>query len=84
MSEAGRIPTFLGLMLQKGRQRVNESTEMCEILPVKDKETEKNKAGWGDSDQGQFGVLCLVAQLCLTLCDPIDCSPPGSSVHGIL
>ena len=26
---------------------------------------------------------CLVAQLCLTLCDPKDCSPPGSSVHGI-
>ena len=26
----------------------------------------------------------LVAQLCLTLCDPVDCSPPGSSVHGIL
>ena len=25
----------------------------------------------------------LVAQLCLTLCDPVDCSPPGSSVHGI-
>ena len=23
-------------------------------------------------------------QLCLTLCDPIDSSPPGSSVHGIL
>ena len=28
--------------------------------------------------------LCLVAQSCLTLCDPMDCSPPGSSVHGIL
>ena len=27
---------------------------------------------------------CLVAQSCLTLCDPIDGSPPGSSVHGIL
>ena len=25
-----------------------------------------------------------VAQSCLTLCDPMDCSPPGSSVHGIL
>ena len=25
-----------------------------------------------------------VAQLCPTLCDPMDCSPPGSSVHGIL
>jgi len=23
-------------------------------------------------------------QRCRTLCDPIDCSPPGSSVHGIL
>ena len=26
----------------------------------------------------------LVAQSCLTLCKPTDCSPPGSSVHGIL
>ena len=25
---------------------------------------------------------CLVAQLCPTLCDPMDCSPPGSSVLG--
>ena len=23
-------------------------------------------------------------QLYLTLCDPMDCSPPGSSIHGIL
>ena len=29
-------------------------------------------------------MLCLVAQLYLTLCDPMDCSLPGSSVHGIL
>ena len=27
---------------------------------------------------------CLVTQLCQTLCEPMDCSPPGSSVHGIL
>ena len=26
----------------------------------------------------------LVTQSCLTFCDPMDCSPPGSSVHGIL
>ena len=25
----------------------------------------------------------LVAQSCLTLCNPVDCSLPGSSVHGI-
>ena len=30
--------------------------------------------------------LCAysVAQSCPTLCNPMDCSPPGSSVHGIL
>ena len=26
--------------------------------------------------------VCLVAQLCLTLCDPADHSPPGSSFMG--
>ena len=26
---------------------------------------------------------CSVAKSCLTLCDPMDCSTPGSSVHGI-
>ena len=24
-----------------------------------------------------------VAQLCLTLSDPMDCGPPGSSIHGV-
>ena len=28
-----------------------------------------------------WSVLCLVDQLCTTLCDPMDCSPPGSSAH---
>ena len=26
--------------------------------------------------------LCLVVHLCLTLCNPVDYSPPGFSVHG--
>ena len=29
-------------------------------------------------------VKVLVTQSCLTLCDPVDCSPPGFLVHGIL
>ena len=41
--------------------------------------------------QGQFNLFpfwfwccCLsVIKSCPTLCDPMDCSPPGSSVHGI-
>ena len=28
--------------------------------------------------------ICLVTQSCLTLCSPVDCSPPGSSVCEIL
>ena len=29
--------------------------------------------------------MCIcVAQLCLTLCNPMDCRPPGCSIHGIL
>ena len=30
-----------------------------------------------------YCCCCLVAKLCPTLWDPMDCSPPGSSVHGI-
>ena len=37
---------------------------------IKDYETEKMKV--------------LVAQSCLTLCSTMDCSLPGSSVHGLL
>ena len=30
-----------------------------------------------------YSQYVLVAQLCLTLCDSMDCNLPGSSVHGI-
>ena len=51
--------------------------------------------GWGHTREGSSGtvssipikrlenVKVLVAQSCLTLCDSMDCSPSGSSVHGI-
>ena len=32
---------------------------------------------------GPMTVNVKIAQSCPTLCDPVDCSPPGSSVHGI-
>ena len=35
-----------------------------------------------DIRERAFQAVCLVTQLCLTLCDPKDCSPPDSSVHG--
>ena len=37
----------------------------------------------GEQTEGLI-IIALVAQSCLTLCDPMDGSPPGSSVHGIL
>ena len=37
---------------------------------------------WSTSSERKVNVL--VAQLCQTLCDPMDCSPLGSSVHGLL
>ena len=37
-----------------------------------------------DSNVSKVAILmCVRAQLCPTLCDPMDCSPPRSSVHGI-
>ena len=38
----------------------------------------------GLEQRGQRARAWLVTQSCPTLCDPMDCSPPGSSVHGIL
>ena len=32
----------------------------------------------------EWSVLSLVAQSCPTLCNPMDCNLPGSSIHGIL
>ena len=32
----------------------------------------------------ESGFCCLVAKSCLTLCNPMDCDLPGSSVQGIL
>ena len=36
------------------------------------------------TDNMSMSVSVLIAQLCPTLCNPMDCSPPGSPVHGIL
>ena len=44
---------------------------MCELNSPLPNSRNTNKCG--------AAVLCLVAQLCLTLCDPMDCSLPGSS-----
>ena len=39
---------------------------------------------WAAARQASLRKESEVAQSCPTLCDPVDCSLPGSSVHGIL
>ena len=56
-------------------------TQVLIILP---------KPGWNKEKQTwsyeplKVKVKVIVAQSCPTLCDPMDCGLPGSSVHGIL
>ena len=38
----------------------------------------------GPSIDDAISRVCVCTPSCPTLCDPIGCSPPGSSVHGIL
>ena len=38
----------------------------------------------GEYHYTYINYMCLVTQSCLTLCNPMECSPPVSSVHGIL
>ena len=54
---------------------VDGNVKQCNILSV----PQKVKHGLSMKK-----VKVLVAQLCPTLCDPMNCSPPGFSVHGIL
>ena len=36
-------------------------------------------------EKSKYHMRCAtLLQLCLTLCDPMNCSPPGFSIHGIL
>ena len=42
----------------------------------------KLKKAWNSSSPISNSTRSIT-QSCLTLCSPVDCSPPGSSVHGI-
>ena len=59
---------------QTSSWRAREATPSVLLVSV----TMTNSA-WQWENMG----VCSVAQSCLTLCDPMDCSPPGSSVYGI-
>ena len=70
-------------MFMGGRSRVrNNQSEATKILAERKKE-DQWKLGIRKA-KGIVKVKVLVAQLCLTLCDPMNYSLPGSFVHGNL
>ena len=46
--------------------------------------TTRNQGGEESGNESlTYGLMrAQLLQSCPTLCDPMDCSPPGSSVHG--
>ena len=51
------------------------------LFETKDKANAPSPLGHG---QAAMKIVKVLVTQCLTLYDPMDCSPPGSSVHGIL
>ena len=72
--------------MQAGGQ-ARERPDCCCVSLGHEKALKARLAGICDPPWDLYEVsgadLVLVAQLCLTLCDLMSCSPPGSSVHGI-
>ena len=52
------------------------------VCPLMD--TNKRLMEAPDRRDWLWGKVKVKVKSCPTLCDPVDCSPPGSSVHGIL
>ena len=64
-----------------------EYTYLCKSLP---EHRIAERKGWADAlscdpvcGSSYSSPCCSLTKSCPTLCNPTDCSPPGSSVHGI-
>ena len=86
--QSGRVPTavLLGtqfmeetIMFLTGRSKTSYWGPWKEWQPPCDSGLLQQ-----EENGGHRSVCVLVTQSCLTLCDTMDCSPPDSSVHGIL
>ena len=74
-----------GLIIQVGLTRrdiIQKVNKLMVVVPIADflmiVETEHDIL---EGNKDHHGVL--LAESCPTLSDPMDCGPPGSSVHGI-
>ena len=77
----------LPFLFSKGYSQTRDWTQVswiaCRLFTIwATREVQKNDTG--PAGYGNGVAVVVVAQSCLTLCDPMDCNLPGSSVHGIL
>ena len=61
-----------------GSRKSQRSEEMCSMDVVKKADRKPHRSSWAQA------AAAKSLQSCLTLCDPIDGSPPGSPNPGIL
>ena len=71
-------PVFLPGKSHGQRSLVGYSPQGCKESGM----TERLNNNKLDEFMKKTCVCVLVAQSCPTLCDPVNCSPPGSSIHG--
>ena len=73
--------------IYNGALLMHKKEQNCFIFRDMDRLRDPHTEGGESERVEQIPYLCMYVlslQLCPTLCDPMDCSPPGSSVHGIL
>ena len=66
---------------------MHKKEQNCFIFRDMDRLRDSHTEGSESEKEKQISYVCmymLSLQLCPTLCDAVDYSPPGSSVHGIL
>ena len=68
----------------QGRNRLEAPEVQPETLTRLPRAGAKWRVRRAEPDAEVLLLVCSVTQSRLTLCDPVDYSPPGSSVHGIL
>ena len=54
------------------------------LTKQKKKKGKEKSDTYSDLNQLKIFVLVSVTKSCSTFCTPLDCNPPGPSVHGIL
>ena len=69
---------------QSSQQEGEEFGGRREIMGARPRSGKHLMCQWGEHRHSGPLPACVCAQSCLTLCNPKDCSPQGSSVHGIL